>query len=512
MTVERPVAVVPEVGDPAPADEQAADGSTAAAGPARPGLRRRRRDLVLVGLLLAFVAARASIAARVEAFRTYDSRSYAGLLDGPDPTATVSLTGHAPRLWGTPLLYALAGSDPARALAQAFIGTVAWSVLAVALWLSLRTLTARLVATVVLLGLALTPAAYVWDHTLISESLSINLGLLTFGLLAIWARTRSRLVLVTMTLVAVWWIFVRQDMLLFVGLVPLVLAGLAWRSRPHRRAALAALLALVGGLAWNVTVLGPTDHAFARWSASGYSQTEETFLYRLMVQVMDDPQMRRTYYQDLGMPRCRPMERATAPKAWNISAVADAYAACPALRAWADEHRMAVGYRYALADPGHYARTMEETLPVALGSTALHTYGKPVPLLPEGVRAGYFPAEPRVLPTLGGLALVAVLACLLTGALRRRRRLVVVGVVGGLTSVASVLASLMLSAGEYTRFGIQESLCLRVSLLVLLVAALDAALTRRAERPAGPAAPGGEPDPAAPEGRPEPATVSSDAR
>ncbi|MFC4145026.1 hypothetical protein ACFO0M_02045 [Micromonospora mangrovi] len=509
MAVERPVAVDPEVDEPAPTD-----GSASTVEPARRGLRRRPQDLVLVGLLLAYVAARASIAARVEPFRTYDSRSYAGLLDGSNPTATVSFTGHAPRLWGTPLLYALAGSDPARALAQALVGTVAWSVLAVALWFSLRTLTARVVATVLLLGLALTPAAYVWDHTLISESLSINLGLLAFGLLAIWVRTRSRVVLVATTLVVLWWIFVRQDMLLFVGLVVLVLAGLAWRSRPHRRAAAAALVAVLAGLAWNVAILGPTDHTFAKWSASGYSQTEETFLYRLMVQVMDDPQMRRTYYQDLGMPRCRPMERATAPKAWRIGAVSQAYTACPALRAWSDEHRMSVGYRYALADPRHYAWTMEQTLPAALGSTALHTYGKPVPLLPDGVvQAVYFPAAPRVLPTLGGITLVAVLACLLTGALRRRRRLVVVGVVGGLTSVASVLASLMLSAGEYTRFGIQESLYLRISLLVLLVAALDAALTRRAERTVGPAGPGEEPDPAAAEqGRPEPATVSSDER
>ncbi|RZU74546.1 hypothetical protein EV384_3018 [Micromonospora kangleipakensis] len=67
------------------------------------------------------------------------------------------------------------------------------------------------------------------------------MGLLTFGLLAIWVRTRSVVAAAAMPVTALWWMFTRQDVLLFVGLVLLVLAGLARRSRPHRRAVVAGL-------------------------------------------------------------------------------------------------------------------------------------------------------------------------------------------------------------------------------------------------------------------------------
>ncbi|ATO13974.1 hypothetical protein CO540_09130 [Micromonospora sp. WMMA2032] len=443
---------------------------------------RGDRSLLAV-LLVAFVAARLSIAARVEAFRTFDTRSYAGLLDGPNPTATVSFTGHAPRLWGTPLLYSLAGSDPARAWAQALIGTAAWVLLVLALWIALRTTTARVCAATALFVLALTRAVYVWDHTLTAESLSISLGLLAFGLLALWARRRSWPLLAATVLVTVWWMFVRQDMLLFIALVPAVLVVLAWRDRSRRWPAVVALGALLAGLAWNAALLGPTDQTFSRWSASGRSQTDETFLYRLMVEVQRDPAMHRAYHDELGMPQCQAIEDPALVRRWNVRKFSEAYARCGELQTWAEEHELGVGFRYALAEPEHYREIMgHRILPMALGSTELHTYGRPVTMLPEAVGSVFYPPRHLALPLIGGAAALALLACVATGAVRRRRWLTAIGVVGGLVSVASVLASLMLSAGEYTRFGIQEAIYLRISLVVLAVAALDAGLTRRRER------------------------------
>ncbi|RZU74547.1 hypothetical protein EV384_3019 [Micromonospora kangleipakensis] len=72
----------------------------------------------------------------------------------------------------------------------------------------------------------------------------------------------------------------------------------------------------------------------------------------------------------------------------------------------------------------------------------------------------------------------------------------VLGMAVSLASLASVVASLMLSAGEFGRFGIQESLYLRISLLLLVFGALDAALDRVAERRVGhPAGPGRRAEP-----------------
>ncbi|MEU4636038.1 hypothetical protein AB0F90_16670 [Micromonospora chalcea] len=453
--------------------------------PAEPSAARRSRSrprpaqLVLAGLVVAFVAARLSIAARAEAFRTFDTRSYAGLLDGPNPTATLSFTGHAPRLWGTPLLYTLAGSDPARAWAQALISTAAWVVLVLALWTLLRGTTARVCAGVALFVLALTRAVYVWDHTLTAESLSISLGLLAFGLLVLWVRRRSWPLLAATVVVTVWWMFVRQDMLLFIALVPAVLAVLAWRSRPHRWAAVVALVAIGAGLGWNAALLGPTDETFAKWSASGRSQTDETFLYRLMVEVQRDPEIRQVYHRELGMPRCVAIEDPSLVRRWNVRKFSEAYANCPELQRWAEEHEMAIGFRYAMAEPDHYREIMVgRILPMALGSTELHTYGRPVSMLPDAVEQVWYPRRDLVLPLLAGAVVAMVLACVLTGAVRRRPWLVLAGVLGVVVSLVSVLASLMLSAGEYSRFGIQEAIYLRISLVVLAVAALDAALTR----------------------------------
>ncbi|OZV80975.1 hypothetical protein CA850_12510 [Micromonospora echinospora] len=438
--------------------------------------------MAVAALLAGYVVARLVMMVNAEAFRTFDSRSYAGRLDGRNFTEVLSFTGGSPRPWGAPLLYALTGDDQSRAWLQGLVGMVAWVVLVVAVCLCLRGLTARVVATVALLLLALTPQVYVWDHTLLSESLSISLGLLTAGLLVIGLRTGSRVALAVAAPVAVWWIFTRPDVLLYVGLVLVALVLVVWRLPQRRRGAVAVLAVLLAGLGWMAAIQGSTDRTFARWSATGLPQTEETFLYRLMVQVMDDPQMRATYYTDLGMPRCVAVETATDRVAWRISEVAKAYRSCPELIAWTEEHSLLSGYRYALADPGHYATTTREDLRYALGGHPLHTYGKPVTMLPTTVQRAYFPPVTVVLPALVVAGLVAVAVAVASGAWRRRPWLVVAGLAAALASVASVLVSLMFSAGEYSRFGIQEAIYLRVALILLVVVALDTASTRWAAR------------------------------
>jgi hypothetical protein len=60
---------------------------------------------------------------------------------------TLSFTGHAPRLWGVPLFYELAQTDHVRAVLQWVIGTVAWAVFGVGLFVHMRSLVAKGVAS-----------------------------------------------------------------------------------------------------------------------------------------------------------------------------------------------------------------------------------------------------------------------------------------------------------------------------------------------------------------------------
>ncbi|XTZ16637.1 hypothetical protein ACQSSU_04390 [Micromonospora echinospora] len=443
---------------------------------------RRPSGIVLTSLVAAYVLARLFLLARGVPYRAFDSGSYAGRLDQSDPTATLSFTGRSPRLWGTPLLYSLADSDRTRIVLQTLVAITAWVVLVVALWVCLRSLLPRVVMAVALFGLALTPPVYLWDHALLSEALSINLGLLAAGLLVLWLRTGSRVALVAMTASTVWWIFTRQDVLVFVGILLLVLAGLAWRSRERRRLALASLAVLLVALAGNAVILDRTDRAFQKWSASGLPQTEETFLYRLTAQIMDDPKMRATYYEELGMPVCPGVEMVGSRVRYQISSMRNAYQNCPDLVAWADKYKFSSGYRYALADPGHYLATTGRILPEALNGPLPNAYGTTVPMLPAPVRSVYFPARDLVLPLGAAVALLAVVLGGWGGAWRRRRWLMAAGVVLIPVSLVSVLASLMFSAGEYSRFGIQEAIYLRIALVLLVVAVVDAALDRRAEK------------------------------
>ena len=74
-------------------------------------------------------------------------------------------------------------------------------------------------------------------------------------------------------------------------------------------------------------------------------------------------------------------------------------------------------------------------------------------------------------------------------------RLAYVGIGLVVVSLLSILSALTLSAGEYARFGIQEAVLVRVGIIVLLVAAIDAlpSLTGRWRRTPAPL-----PDPVGP--------------
>jgi len=228
-------------------------------------LRRSVRlpEAVFVGLVAVFVAARVFICVRGDVFTSFDTFSYAQRGDQAfDRGSLVSLTGHAPRLWGVPLFYAIFPTDEARAVAQWALGTVAWAALAWALWVCLRTLVVRVVAVAGVLVLALTPQVANWDFAILSESLSISLGVLVLALLLLWARTKSVWYLAGATTAAVWWTFTRTDARVFVVFLILGLAVVALRRSSRRRQALVAAGVLVLATIWCTAITPVVDRRY----------------------------------------------------------------------------------------------------------------------------------------------------------------------------------------------------------------------------------------------------------
>lgn len=428
-----------------------------------------RRHLPLAALLAVYLAARLLILTRVTVFTSADSGSYAGR--PPASIDALSFTGHAPRPWGVPLLYALAGTDHTRVVLQWGIGTLAWALLVCACWLRLRSLPARLLAATALIALALTRSVYSWDEAILSESLTISLGVAALALLAIWTRTRSRTALIALTVTAFWWTFTRPDVLPYVLLLTAVLA--AYALRPHRRAAAAsAVLALLAALIWQGVTVPTIDHSYRSWG-SGLSLSEATFVYRLRFQILDDPAVRGAHQREFGMPRCERAEQIAQGRPWAMAAFIDAYRDCPSLVRWAQREKGSVGYRYALAHPGHYAAAVRADLPITLGGTAGH-YAAAVPGVPDLPERILFPRPSDVLPRAGLVLLVSLVVGLAAGAFRRARWPALTGLLTVAASVAGAVAGMFYSAGEYGRFGIQEAVFLRIGLILLAAAATEA--------------------------------------
>ena len=435
--------------------------------------RLRYPASVLTGLLAAFVLVRVGIGLGGRTFVAYDSFSYRvdPLLDRG---SVLSLTGHAPRLWGVPLFYALFPDDGSRVLAQWAIGTVAWAVLAWVVWTCLAHPAARVLGAggVLLLGV-LGPVTN-WDFAILSESLSISLGVLVLALVLRWLTTGSRWALGGLTAVAVLWLFTRPEIRLMVALLLVVIAGYAVRRRTVAAAAAGAVLLVA--LVWATLITPTVDRTFAGWSATELTLSEETLAFRLRLQVLPDPQIERVYAQELHMPDCPAADAVAAGTAWAIVEFADAYRSCPELAAWGRENATSSGYRFAFAAPGPYAAFTARTLPRAFEGTR-YAQVPHVGLLDKVVFA---PHEYEGFLLLGGFA-VAIAAVGWAGAWRRRRLLVGTAAVLAGGSVASVIGGLMYSVGEYPRFGIQEAVGVRLALVLMVVAAVDAALTRRTE-------------------------------
>jgi hypothetical protein len=447
------------------------------------GLVGERRDrVVLAAAFAVFLVGRVLTLVGHTVYTSFDTGSYAPRPGIAEPFNAVSFTGDAPRPWGAPLLYALVPGDGARVLLQWGIGTLAWGVLLFALWINIRSLPARIVAAAALVLLSLSSAVYTWDFAILSESLSIGLGVLVLGLFGIWARTGSRAVAVAIGLVGVWWGFTRPDVLPFVAILLIGLLGYVWLRRERRTSALIAVVLLVLGIGWNLATVSATDESFRKWGLH-LGLSESTMVYRLRLQVYPDHRVTQVYQQQLGLPPCPGTEVFGSRTAWAIGDFIKAYEQCPELVAWTQSEKDSAALRYMMDDPKHFTRITLHTLPTFLGGT-VGAYARRSPEVPTLSDRLFFPsARPWIVAALVSLLAVSVIACVLVGAFRRRTWLAVTGVAIVAASAASTLFGLLYSAGEYARFGIEEAVLLRVGLIVLVVAAVDAVLSRPSAQP-----------------------------
>lgn len=433
--------------------------------------------LSLVALLGAFLLGRIAVWRGGQVFVAPDTATY---VYGNDPSVysgqVLSFTGNAPRLWGAPLLYAMLPDDTARAFGQWAIGTFAWALLAWAVWGCLRHQVARFAAVAALILLGLMPEVTNWDFALLSESLSINLGLITLALFLRWTVTRSWWSIAGMSIVSLWWSFTRVEAGMTVAFLALVLGIIAWRDSSRRLMAMTGLVVMLVTLGWLAAITPGVNQNFAHANHADITQDESGFLYRLRLQVLTSGEIKSTYTRKLGMPACPEADRVAAGPSWDMANFIDAYLNCPELRAWGKANASSSGFRFPIAAPGQFIASYWSAAPDVFAG---ERYAQAPTVTSQRLQQLAFPAAPAVLPTLFGGLVAGILLCWLTGAFRRRRTLTVTALAIVVVSLATSTAGFMVCVGEDGRYGIQEAIGVRIAIGLLLVAALDAFLERR---------------------------------
>ncbi len=495
-----------ETGAPAaPARESGAPTVTAPASGTAAARRptvwsRLRRPLGFAVLLLPWLVARFVVVAgdyRIGVF--YDTFSYAHRGDPfYDRGALVSFTGHAPRLWGAPLFFAMFSDDTQRVQAQWAVSTLAFGLLAWALWRHLRAVVVRVPVVAAVLVLALLRPVTSWDFAVLAESLSISLGVLTVAALLLWLPRGSWWGWSVMVVAALWWLFVRAELRLAVGALAaaLLLFAVLRRSRGRRRRqSLAAALVLLAGIGWVQAITPTVDRTFQRWGYSGLEQKEEMFILRLQYRVLLSPEMYLAY-QKMGMPECPELGRHLGQGERRRRAFLEAYLGCPDLRRWGTGHGNAATVGYVLREPEAFARRFQVNSRQLVAVTPV-TYAAAPGVLPTGVEDFFFPPQEGgqiIIVFWGGLLLAVVLA-LAAGGVRRRPALVWTASGTAAVAVGLLVFTDMFSSTELVRYGCQESILVKLASVALIGAGLDTLVERWGPRRAPGAGSAADADP-----------------
>jgi hypothetical protein len=444
--------------------------------------------LALTGIFTVYLIARLVVALGGEVFVAPDSAVYRY-----DPArnfgSLISLTGHAPRPWGLPVFYALFPDDLSRAWGQWALGTAAWAFLAWELSRHMRTAVGRVAAVTAVLGFALFATVNTWDFAMLTESLSISIGVAVVAFLLWWGRTGSRGALAAATGLTVWWTFLRPDIRVFTVVVIVVLAFAAFRVWRHdggritarAGAPIVAAVVMLGAIGWYSAITPAMNKTFAPYDGDAIPESpmpmdEEIFVYRLRVDVSTDPQLYRTFREELGMPLCPGTEAYNTKSAWDSVGFAREYTKCPELREWVQRNKNRFWPELASKAPSQAARKFYQNTSYALGGVQ---YAKTGAVIPAPLEKLAFPSRTHGLPYGLAYLAVALALALLADAGRRHPLLLKTAGVMVVAALGSALATVYVHSGEYLRFGIQEAIALRVAAILLLVAAIDAFAARR---------------------------------
>ena len=377
------------------------------------------------------------------------------------------LFGHdVDRLWTVPLLFKALPSDAARTFAQFLIGVVCWSALAFAIAYSLRhPLVARLGAVLILvLGLCIQVTE--WDQILLSESLALSLTSLLVACL-LWVRLDpTPLRLGGLLVVLMLWVFNRQ--LQATIFIPIAVVAIVWillRRRTRRFLIVAGAVVLLA--AWGGYATANSSTNISRWNA-----------HDLLVLRLFPSKQAESYFAEREMPLMAKLKQ-------EASTHTDLGGFDPVLQdpqwlRWVDAHWASAYAGWLLRHPIHNVRVPLLDAPMELSGFV--NYGPARPVLPAPVQDALWDRVPGGgdVPFWVAATIVLWLVSLRAG---RPGSLDALG--AGLLGV-SVLwyyAGWHGVASDLLRILVPVASFLRITLIVIALAALDRLATRKMRAP-----------------------------
>ncbi|HEX4082419.1 MAG TPA: hypothetical protein VHX40_05585, partial [Acidimicrobiales bacterium] len=341
------------------------------------------------------------------------------------------------RPWTVIAPFTLFGSDQWIVLCQTVLYVLAWSLLVYAVGRShLLNRWGTLAVGFVLVTMALSPQLWVWNHQILSESLSVSYGVAAAAFLLLFiGRWRRPLALVGFSASATLLIITKPPEAVLLGPLALVLGGIEVhraRSRTgpdrQRRWTIVAMITVVALLAAGALSTWTNE----RFWEQHLSRQATSLMYLASTSDPINPSIRASLRQS-SMPRCFPMSKAL-PVTRDLAIEAHLATTCPRFNRWAVASFGSWYAGYAVTHLDQIRAYLEVMLPPALvPQFTAADYTATLTPMTEAIWGSAQPAAVanplapvQIPPTAyGDLVPVALLVgnvVLIADAIRRRRR------------------------------------------------------------------------------------------
>ncbi|MBL8143537.1 MAG: hypothetical protein JNM38_20660 [Acidobacteria bacterium] len=363
-----------------------------------------------------------------------------------------------PRAPIVPLLaWAIGGVESRVVALQVIVGAVAWALLAVVVIASMRTARGRLVAGVVVAGVAVLDRIAQWDAVLLAESVSFScLALVVaalLGLLQRWTWPRAALTFAA----AAAWSFTRDlDTFAVTALAGMALAWAVWSHSWRRWLPLAAGVLVVALTAQHLSARA------VRW--------QFPFLNVLAQRILPEP-VRTSFFASRGMPVSDRLMRLSGQWAGSEELAFYRDPALAGFREWLARDGRRTYVAFLLAYPGYLLSEPRREWATIVAPTVIDYRPRGyVPPFGERFAQLIVPAGQTVTPWL---------ALVLAGVATVYRRLVnrpvaVAGAALVVAAVATGLAAWHADAMEIRRHALPASMMGHLGLWLIVVALADA--------------------------------------